>query len=898
MKKTTLSSVVSGVLASILLFSGCSSGDAEIVASYRGKAVDGYIANALVYHQGYKDEGDITDESGEFSLRKRETKIILEPRYDETGNCLTIDITTGFPFTKVLSAPSDYAVVTPLTTVLAETETTIEELAKALDLNISQADKILRLDPVDVMNSDRDALEKEEASKIFTKGVILEKQLEILLSDKNIFDGNSTSELLENKSIMIDAIFNTIEEKDSTEFDTISADELASAYATASVVKNENIDLTSNNARASRTIITQIASKLNDGLEDINYLVPTSGYNLALAIGKGTADLSELTIKLLDVKPTSINSEVEEILDAAAFKAVSIVSNAKAATLMESEGANEDEIQKIQIQAKSARELAQIRLDNSTLIKINPAPTIVDLQTAINLESTDTEYTLSITVEDKDEDGKDSSSTAQYIARISGDIVKFKDNNNNVLITSEDLHLSINGVGSAKVFIVPMDNQNKVGLEQEITFSIKSNETENQKTPLALNVSQESYTFTSTDGVPDVKKIDINLNIIDSDGDGALKDLIVTSANTEVVQVEYSDDLITVFPIYNGDANITVDAVDENNLVTSKKIEITVQDVSLPPILSYKDEKIQIVKIPHEVSSVVFEYIIEDPDEDDVTRLQSIYSNSPTISCEDNSTHISCTVDSDTEKGTYSISAIPFDEGLTGEVESIELTIFEGNVAPELTLIGASSLTMAAMNNVEVLFEVDDLNREDTITVTATSSDETIVTVAVIENKISLISQPKIGTSIISVVASDGELSSATKTFEVSTVNELGSLVPKLKVVPILAEDESLFDGRYKMNSFNSSYNIESNKIIVNGDINGSYFFSNFELSADINLSQFGGSDETQSYGLVVDMDVKREGEDFRARVLGFKLNSEMAPYSWALATEEEICNAGYSEDT
>jgi hypothetical protein len=130
-----LKKVLAIFLLSLMFFSGCEDEDAKVYKSFNGKAIDGYLANAKVYYEGYKNEATTTDESGSFSLKYRGTKLIVEPLYDENNQTLTVDIQTGESFENTLSAPSDYEIVTPLTTVVAETGIEEKELAKKFDLN-------------------------------------------------------------------------------------------------------------------------------------------------------------------------------------------------------------------------------------------------------------------------------------------------------------------------------------------------------------------------------------------------------------------------------------------------------------------------------------------------------------------------------------------------------------------------------------------------------------------------------------------------------------------------------------------------------------------------------------------------------------------------------------------
>jgi len=925
MRKTTLSAITAGILLSATLFSGCESKDSEVISAFDGKAVDGYLANARVYYENYKDEAKITDSHGNFSLRLRDTKIILEPIYDDKGNCLTIDITTGLPFTKVLSAPAGYPVVTPLTTVLAETKTDVKQLAKSLDLNEISAKKLLKLDPVFVMNSDNySSLEKEEATKIYTKGVILENQIEILSTgiQKN---NENTNEKLDDKSIILESLFNNILDRNDTTFDKISTESLENIYTTARLMKNPNADISSSKAITATHIIASITATLNSGLNDINYTDTQSAYNLSVEIGKGTAELFEIATKLVETNSTSITKDVKSILDAVVLKSEAIVLNAKIDTLIES-GTDEnikksslkkavskeivskkDMIQKMSAQVQSSLKLAQKALDSTTLIRLNPAPTIKNLETKIDLNTTINSYSLNIDLSDFNLKGEDVSSQVKYIARIdNNDIISLTDSASVLIDNKAKLNIDINSEGTAQLHLIPIDGEEKVGLEQIVTFFVHDIP-KVEKTPLELTTSENSFLFESKNGIPLLTKKDITLTILDKDKDGQLVDVIVNSFDENIVKTSYDKEtkIVSLYPVYNGVTQVKVTVIDENYLSTEKIIDIIVQDVSLPPILSFEDESLVTVKNPTENSLITFSYNLQDPDKDDTPFISSINSDNSAIICEDNTEEktITCTIGTDITKGNYTITATPFDNVIYGGKKTIDLKIFEGNVAPELNLISAKQVTVDAMTTTKIAYKVTDLNKNDSLTVTANSADSSIVTVSIDNNtqELVVIAQPKVGTTTLSVNVSDGKLTD-TKTIEFTTINELDKLVSSLKIVPIFKTDDTIFDSRYTMTNFKASYDIQSNSLIINGDVTSdndvSYPLSDMSLQADTNLSQFGGSDVEKRYALVVDMDVKEAGQSFNARALAFSTNGEnIVPYTWALATDTEICNANFSDN-
>jgi VCBS repeat-containing protein len=87
--------------------------------------IDGYIANALVFRDvdedGVLDVGEaftFTDATGIFNGLDGLGRIVVAPRLDVDGKSISYDLSTGDPFTGMLTAPVGSNVVTPLTTLI------------------------------------------------------------------------------------------------------------------------------------------------------------------------------------------------------------------------------------------------------------------------------------------------------------------------------------------------------------------------------------------------------------------------------------------------------------------------------------------------------------------------------------------------------------------------------------------------------------------------------------------------------------------------------------------------------------------------------------------------------------------------------------------------------------
>jgi hypothetical protein len=930
----------------LFIFSGCSDksddavtqdGEEEVVQQpgedptyFSGKVVDGYLANAKVYYEGYESEAQITDDDGDFTLSpKQNIKIIMEPIYDEDNNSLTIDIATGLPFKQVLSSPAGYGVVTPITTILAETDISIETLAEELDLNTSLVEEMIKLDPLEVMNDTSDKYDdskKTEANKILTQAVVLENQLDILLSDENFKNDTKVANKLENKKIVIKSIFETIKDDNDTKFSTLTTENLTNAYKSAVVTKNKNADISNAEASTKASIIASAAKSLNDGIKDINYSDTKSGINLAKQVAKSTdSEILEIVESLVETKSTDL-SQVQNELDAVNYISEAAINQAKADTLIDI-GADENTTQAALVQAQSAKKLAVASLESGTTgIKINPVPTMLLSAINVDLNSSVKSYDLNIALSDKNKDDVNTTSTTKYIARVGDSGIILLPKGKSILRDNNTtLRVTINGSGVAKLYLTPIDEKEKTGLEQIVKFNITKIA---DKTPLSLtDITDINLSDTTNDGrilSDDDQNTSIDLNITD-DGDGALKELIVDSNDTDILKVKFDgNQTLKLIPVYNGSAKVTILAIDTNNLSTKEEFNVTVSDISLPPVLKFTNEPIAIPNtsdVDINISFSVYDFDVGDGKTDDANNTDvNITTSNGKITCNYSTKNgnLACTITSSLAIGKYSITATPQDKvatSLHGKAKTFEITVFQGNVAPKLNLAGSGTTqSIDALSVKDIPYSVTDLNSEDNITIFVSSSDESIVKVSIDNNRsktgnIKISAMPKVGSATVSVYAQDdgdGNLTSATKTITFNTINELNSLVKTLRALPILDDNESIVDTRYSLTNFSANYVISSSPYIdVTGNINSSFYsFTNKSLNLDQDESMFGMVETSgdTSYGMAINIDITQKGQAFNARVLGFSTkegeNNFSTPYLWALATPLEICRAFDKNET
>lgn len=122
-----------------------------VATSTSGKVVDGYLAGSTVFcdlnKNGVADTGEahtLTDANGNYTLAEGCSATVVA-----LGGT---DATTGYDFKGTLKAPAGSAVVTPLTSLLADTGLTPAQLATAL--NLAAGTDVTKLDPADGNHND------------------------------------------------------------------------------------------------------------------------------------------------------------------------------------------------------------------------------------------------------------------------------------------------------------------------------------------------------------------------------------------------------------------------------------------------------------------------------------------------------------------------------------------------------------------------------------------------------------------------------------------------------------------------------------------------------------------------------------------------------------------------
>ncbi len=254
----------------------------------------------------------------------------------------------------------------------------------------------------------------------------------------------------------------------------------------------------------------------------------------------------------------------------------------------------------------------------------------------------------------------------------------------------------------------------------------------------------------------------IELNATDADGDGVVYDANSSDVN---VTVEIVDNELTLMPSpdFYGDVNISVWATDDSSDALVSNIETFVASV-LPindaPIAydvngtTNEENATAITLIATDIDSNVtaLEFVIESNATDgNVTIVNNIATYTPALDF----------------VGTDSFTYTAYDGNLTSNIATVTIEVANINDAPVLADINSSEVDEDATPFVIELNATD--VDGDALSYEANSSDESIATVEIVDNQLTVTPQPDMNGEItISVVATDGTLSSEVKEFTIN----------------------------------------------------------------------------------------------------------------------------------
>ena len=363
---------------------------------------------------------------------------------------------------------------------------------------------------------------------------------------------------------------------------------------------------------------------------------------------------------------------------------------------------------------------------------------------------------------------------------------KINDDKNISIIEDGNISFEVNATdveGDAITYSAVASNTEAVGIEvsgSTVTISAKPNftgETDVTVTATANGLTDSKtvhVTITPINDAPILEAIDdiefdedhnltIDLNATDVDGDGVSYDANSSDESIVTVAVSGNQLILTTIPDMNGDVNISVWATDDSADALVSNIEsfaLTVLPVNDAPIVY------DVNSSTDEENATAITLVATDIDSNLTTLRFTIESNATdgNVSIVNNIATYTPALDF---VGTDSFTYVAYDGNLTSNIATVTIEVANINDAPVLADINSTEVDEDAVAFVVELNATD--VDGDALTYEANSSDDSIATVSINGNEVTVTPQPNMnGEVTISVTATDGTLLSNLQEFTVN----------------------------------------------------------------------------------------------------------------------------------
>lgn len=283
--------------------------------------------------------------------------------------------------------------------------------------------------------------------------------------------------------------------------------------------------------------------------------------------------------------------------------------------------------------------------------------------------------------------------------------------------------------------------------------------------------------------------LEIDLSSTFSDEDGDALTLEASSGDETVATASITGTTLTISEIGNGSATITVTANDGNGGTVQDEFLVTVNNINDAPIVA---SAIANQNLNEGFESIDIDITETFTDEDGDVLTYSVSSNDETVVTISELNGILTIVEVGMGTSTITVTA---NDGNGGSV-SDEFTVTVDNVNDAPVVVNPlddqtaveEGFGAAQFSYAEVFEDADG----DALTITVTSSNESVVTAEVIANDQIQINEVGIGTSTITLTADDGNGGTVSDEF-IFTVNEATNNAPI--VVNPLDDQTSIIEG-------------------------------------------------------------------------------------------------------
>ena len=252
------------------------------------------------------------------------------------------------------------------------------------------------------------------------------------------------------------------------------------------------------------------------------------------------------------------------------------------------------------------------------------------------------------------------------------------------------------------------------------------------------------------------------------------------SSDATVATVAVTGSMVTVTPVLHGTTTVTVTGTGGGGSSTTQTFTVTVanrppQAAGTLPALSLRAED--------GAGTVDVSGAFTDPDNDALTFTAA--SSDETVA----TVAVANSVVTVTPRsgGTTTVTVTATDADGSSATQEFDATVANRSPAAAGTLAALSLRAEDGDRTVDVSGAFTDPDNDD-LTYVATSSDETVATVAVADSVVTVTPLSR-GTTTVTVTATDVENGSATQTFEVTVANRPPELVGRLAALSLRVED-------------------------------------------------------------------------------------------------------------
>ena len=369
-----------------------------------------------------------------------------------------------------------------------------------------------------------------------------------------------------------------------------------------------------------------------------------------------------------------------------------------------------------------------------------------------------------------------------YFSDPDGDLLLYSATSSNSAVATVAVSASMAittpvGAGTATITVTATDPGNLTATQ---TISVTVNATPNRAPVAVGSIPAQTLSVGDSD-------VTVHFDGYFSDPDGDILLYGATSSNSAVATVAVSASMAIITPVGAGTATITVTATDPGNLTATQTISVTVNATPNRAPVAVGSIPAQTLSVGDSDVTVHFDGYFSDPD-GDILLYSATSSNSAIATV---AVSASMAIITPVGAGTATITVTTTDPGNLTATQTISVTVsassnrapvLVGKLGPTLQL---DDRTAYATIDVSPYFSDPD---GDILTFSATSSNESVVTVSMLSS-IATVTPVTIGNATITITASDGELTAARS---VSVTVVAGSNRPPVAVGKIPARTISI----------------------------------------------------------------------------------------------------------